>query len=51
MIVKDRVVFVYDIEIFPNVFHAVVKNTENGELYYLEISECKNDLQEIVDLF
>lgn len=51
MIIKDKVVYVYDIEIFPNVFHAVVKNTETGIYHYLEISERRNDLSLIEWLF
>ena len=51
MIIKDKTVYVYDIEIFINVFHAVVKNTETGEYIYLEISERKNDLTAIYNLF
>ena len=51
MIIKDKTIYVYDIEIFINVFHAVVKNTETGEYIYLEISERKNDLTAIYNLF
>ena len=51
MRIKDKVVYVYDIEIFPNVFHAVVKNTETGIYHYLEISERRNDLSLIEWLF
>ena len=51
MIIKDKVVYVYDIEIFINIFHTVVKNTETGGYIYLEISERKNDLTAIYNLF
>jgi len=51
MIIKDKAVYVYDIEIFINVFHAVVKNTETEEYIYLEISERRNDLTAIYNLF
>lgn len=51
MIIKDKVVYVYDIEIFINIFHTVVKNTETGEYIYLEISERRNDLTAIYNLF
>ena len=51
MIIKDRVVIVYDIEIFPNVFHCTCKNTETNKLYFFEISNRKNQLNELVDFF
>jgi hypothetical protein len=44
MIIRDKIVYVYDIEVFPNVFHCTVKNTETGELHKFEISERKKDL-------
>ena len=37
MIIRDKIVYVYDIEVFPNVFHCTVKNTETGELHKFEI--------------
>lgn len=51
MIIRNKTVYIYDIEIFPNVFHCTVKNSETGEYIFLEISERRNDLQKIVDLF
>lgn len=51
MIVKSKPVFVYDIEVFPNVLHIVVKNTETKEYTLLEISERRNDLNKICNLF
>ena len=51
MLIRGKVVYVYDIEIFPNIFHCTVKNTETKEYIFLEISERRNDLQKIVDLF
>ena len=51
MLIRGKTVYVYDIEIFPNVFHCTVKNSETGEYLYFEISERKNNLQELVDLF
>ena len=38
MIIKDKKVNVYDIEIFPNCFHCTVKDTENNIFYKFEIS-------------
>ena len=37
MIIKGKTVFVYDIEVFPNVFSCIVKNTETKEYYYFRI--------------
>ena len=51
MIIRNYVVIVYDIEIFPNVFHCVCKNTETNELSYFEISNRKNQLTELVEFF
>ena len=51
MIIRKLVVQVYDIEIFPNVFHCTCKNTETNELKFFEISERKNQLTEMVSFF
>ena len=51
MIIRNSVVIVYDIEIFPNVFHCTCKDTETNKLYFFEISNCKNQLTELVDFF
>ena len=51
MIIRNSVVIVYDIEIFPNVFHCVCKDTETNILYKFEISNRKNQLTKLVDFF
>ena len=51
MWIRNRIVHTYDIEIFPNVFHCCCKNTETGQLYKFEISERKNQLDELVHFF
>lgn len=51
MLIRGKTVYIYDIEIFPNVFHSVVKNSETKEYLFFEISERKNDLQKLIDLF
>ena len=51
MWIRNMVVCVYDIEIFPNCFHCCCKNSETGELYKFEISERKNQLRELVKFF
>ena len=47
---SDRCI-VFDIEIFPNVFHCCCKDTEDGTIYKFEISERKNQLKELVQFF
>ena len=51
MWIRNRIVCVYDVEIFPNCFHCCVKNTETGQLYKFEISERRNQLTDVVDFF
>lgn len=51
MIIRNSVVIIYDIEIFPNVFHCTCKDTETDKLYFFEISNRKNQLTELVDFF
>ena len=51
MIIDNKTVYVYDIEVFPNVFHTVIKNTESKEYACLEISERRNDLNKVVAFF
>ena len=51
MIIRNKICFVYDVEIFPNFFSVTVKNTESGNIKSYEISERKNQLPDIVKLF
>lgn len=51
MIIKDLIVQVYDIEIFPNCFSLVIKNTETKEFQFFELSNRKNNLVDLVSLF
>ena len=51
MCIRNKPVWTYDIEVFPNVFHCCCKNSETDELYKFEISERKNQLQELVSFF
>lgn len=51
MIIRDKIVLVYDVEVFPNVFHLVIKDTETKKKYRLEISERKNNIIQIIRLF
>lgn len=51
MKIRNKLVLVYDIEVFQNIFHCTVKNTETNELFLFEISERKNQLSELVKFF
>lgn len=51
MIIRGKIVYVYDIEVFQNIFHCSVKNTETNDIYEFEISERKNQLRELVKFF
>lgn len=51
MLIKNKVVFVYDIEVFPNFFSVTVKNTESGNIRSFEISDRKNDMPGIAKVF
>lgn len=51
MKIRNKPVLVYDIEVFQNIFHCAVKNTETGEISKFEISNRKNQLTELVSFF
>ena len=51
MWIRNRKVYVYDIEIFPNCFHCCCKDTETGQIYKFEISERKNQIVELIHFF
>ena len=51
MIIKNKTVNVYDIEIFKNCFHCTIKDTEKDILHKFEISERTNQLSELIDYF
>lgn len=51
MQIRGKSVLVYDIEVFQNIFHCVVKNSETGEIHKFEISCRKNQLQDLVNFF
>lgn len=51
MLIKGLPAFVYDIEVFPNLFTCAVKNTETKNKRVYEISERKNDLPQLIKLF
>ena len=51
MIIKERPVALYDIEVFPNCFHCTVSDSESHKKYKFEISSRKNQLEELIDFF
>jgi len=51
MVIHNKNVIVYDIEIFPNCFHCCCKCSETNITRLFEISERKNQLRELVDFF
>ena len=51
MQIRRKAVFVFDIEVFQNIFHCSVKDTETNTIYKFEISERKNQLRELVKFF
>lgn len=51
MIIRDKIVLVFDIEVFPNAFFCTVKETESQQVLVLEISNRKNNLDKIIKLF
>lgn len=51
MKIHNKTVMIYDIEIFPNVFHCVLKDTDTGEIHKIEMSERLNQLDDIVNIF
>lgn len=51
MIIKNKQVEVYDLEVFPNVFSCTMKNTETGEIHQWEVSNRKNNIELIIAKF
>lgn len=51
MKIKDKPAYVYDIEVFKNVFHCTVLNSETEELYKFECSIRTNQMQEMCEFF
>lgn len=51
MQIRGKAVFVYDIEVFQNIFHCSAINTETKEVHKFEISSRKNQLSELISFF
>lgn len=51
MIIKNKVVFIHDIEIFPNLFIDGVLNTETNEIITFEVSKRKNNIEDLINFY
>lgn len=51
MVLHNKIVWVYDIECFPNVFSCTCKNTETEQIVTFEISSRKNQVDELYKFF
>ena len=51
MKIRDKIAYVYDIEVFRNVFHCTLLNTETEELFKFECSIRKNNIEEMCEFF
>ena len=51
MQIRGKTVLVFDIEVFHNIFHCSIKNSETNEIIKFEISSRKNQLEELVNFF
>lgn len=51
MIIQNLTAFVYDLEVFPNLFTCAVKNSESNQIKVYEISQRRNNMPEIAKLF
>ena len=51
MKIKNKPAYVYDIEVFKNVFHCTVFDTEAEELHKFECSIRKNDIEDMCKFF
>ena len=51
MKIKNKPAYVYDIEVFKNVFHCTVFDTEKEELHKFECSIRKNNIEDMCKFF
>ena len=51
MLIRDKKIYVYDIEVFRNVFHCTLLDTETEELIKFECSSRKNDIEDMCKFF
>lgn len=51
MLIRDKKIYVYDIEVFRNVFHCTLLDTETEELIKFECSSRKNNIEDMCKFF
>lgn len=51
MKIRNKTAYIYDIEVFKNVFHCTLLNTETEELIKFECSIRKNNIEEMCKFF
>ena len=51
MLIHNKTVVIYDIEVFSNCFHCVCKNTEDNSVRKFEYSARRNDIADLVKYF
>ena len=51
MLIHNKKVVIYDIEVFPNVFSCTCKDTETEDIFTYELSLRKSQLKELVEFF
>lgn len=51
MKIRNKTAYVYDIEVFKNIFHCTLLNTETEELIKFECSVRKNEMEEMCKFF
>ena len=51
MIIHGKPIYVYDLEVFPNVFSCTLFDTENNKYIVYEVSNRKNEIADIISLF
>lgn len=51
MRIREKIAYIYDIEVFKNVFHCTILNTETEELFKFECSERKNTISNMCNFF
>lgn len=51
MLIRDKKIYVYDIEVFRNVFHCTLLDTETEELIKFECSSRRNNIENMCKFF
>ena len=51
MKIREKIAYVYDIEVFKNVFHCTILNSETEEIHKFECSQRKNNIDDMCNFF